>query len=246
VADLAASRYDAVIFDMDGVITDTARTHARAWERMFDAYLQGREAGGERFEPFTDADYLEYVDGKHRDDGVASFLAARGIELPRGSEADAPDQETVWGLANRKDRDFRRALAEDGAEVFPSSVALVRALQEHEVGTAVVSASKNCQNVLEAAGIADLFPVRVDGVVSEEMSLPGKPSPATFLEAARRLGAGPDRAAVVEDAIAGVMAGRRGRFALVVGVDRAGQAAALEAAGADLVVADLAELQVVP
>jgi alpha,alpha-trehalase len=247
VPELAASRYDAVVFDMDGVITDTARTHAKAWTRMFDDYLRARrDATDLPFEPFTEADYRQYVDGKHRDDGVASFLAARGIHLSRGGPADPPDRETVWGLANRKDLDFQRALAEAGAEVFPSSVALVRELQTHGVRTAVVSASKNCQRVLEAAGVGDLFPVRVDGIVSEELELPGKPSPATFLEAARRLGSTPDRAVVVEDAVAGVEAGRRGRFALVVGVDRAGQAAQLEEAGADVVVSDLSELSVVP
>jgi alpha,alpha-trehalase len=246
VAELAASRYDAVVFDMDGVITDTARTHEQAWTRMFDAYLRARSDGADTsFEPFTDEDYRRYVDGKHRDDGVESFLAARGIQLARGGPADPPDRETVWGLANRKDADFQHVLSREGVKVFPSSVALVHDLQSHGVATAVVSASKNCRRVLEAAGVGDLFSVRVDGIVSEELNLPGKPSPATFLEAARRLGARPGRSVVVEDAIAGVEAGRRGEFALVVGVDRTGQAAALKAAGADVVVADLGELQVV-
>ena len=247
MTDVAASRYDAVVFDMDGVITNTARTHADAWKRMFDAYLRARsDADGVRFEPFTDDDYGQYVDGKHRDDGVASFLVARGIQLSRGEPADPPDRETVWGLANRKDLDFQKVLTEKGAEAFPSSVAFVRELQAHGVGTAIVSASKNCQRVLEAAGAGDLFRVRVDGIVAEALKLPGKPSPATFLEAARRLGAVPARAVVVEDAIAGVEAGRRGQFALVVGVDRMGRAALLEQAGADVVVSDLSELQVVP
>jgi beta-phosphoglucomutase family hydrolase len=247
VAELAASRYDAVVFDMDGVITDTARTHAQAWKRMFDAYLRTRSDGADAsVEPFTDEDYRLYVDGKHRDDGVESFLTSRGIRLARGGPADLPDQDTVWGLANRKDVDFQQVLTRDGVQVFPSSVVFVHDLQSHGVATAIVSASKNCRRVLEAAGVGDLFPVRVDGIVSEELKLPGKPSPATFLEAARRLGAGPGRSVVVEDAIAGVEAGRRGDFALVVGVDRTGQAAALEAAGADVVVADLGELRVVP
>ena len=247
MAQLAASRYDAVVFDMDGVITDTARTHAQAWKRMFDTYLRARgDAADAPFQPFTDEDYRRYVDGKHRDDGVASFLAARGIQLARGGPADPPDRETVWGLANRKDLDFQQVLKREGAKVFPSSVAFVHELQSHGVATAIVSASKNCRRVLDAAGVGDLFPVRVDGIVSEELKLPGKPSPATFLEAARRLGAGPGRSVVVEDAIAGVEAGRRGDFAFVVGVDRTGQAAALKAAGADVVVADLGELQVVP
>jgi beta-phosphoglucomutase family hydrolase len=245
VTEVAASRFDAVVFDMDGVITDTARTHARAWKRMFDEYLEARRGPG-GFVPFSDDDYGRYVDGKHRDDGVASFLASRDIPLPRGEPDDPPDRETVWGLANRKDRDFQRALREEGARAFPSSVAFVRELQQRNIGTAVVSASKNCQRVLDAAGVGDLFPVRVDGIVAEELALPGKPEPATFLEAARRLGAVPARAAVIEDAIAGVEAGRRGRFALVVGVDRVGHAAALADAGADLVVADLSELRVGP
>ena len=247
MAELAASRYDAVVFDMDGVITDTARTHAQAWKRMFDTYLRARsDAADVAFEPFTDEDYRRYVDGKHRDDGVESFLSARGIQLARGGPADPPDRETVWGLANRKDSDFQEVLNHEGARVFPSSVTFVHELQSHGVATAIVSASKNCRRVLEAAGVGDLFPVRVDGIVSEELGLPGKPSPATFLEAARRLGAGPSRSVVVEDAIAGVEAGRRGDFAFVVGVDRTGQAEELKAAGADVVVADLAELQVVP
>jgi alpha,alpha-trehalase len=244
VIEVSASRYDAAVFDMDGVITNTARTHAQAWRRMFDAYLRAR--AGDAFEPFSDDDYGRYVDGRHRDDGVESFLASRDIHLPRGDPPDPPDRETVWGLANRKDRDFQRTLAEEGAEAFPSSIAFVRELQARGVGTAIVSASKNCQRVLEAAGVGDLFPVRVDGLVAEELRLPGKPSPATFLAAVDRLEAAPDRAVVVEDAIAGVEAGRRGAFALVVGVDRVGHAEELQRAGADVVVADLGELRVVP
>ena len=240
---VSAARYDAVVFDMDGVITDTATVHAAAWKRTFDGYLAGRRAAQMPEHPFITQDYLRYVDGKHRDDGVASFLASRGITLPRGTPDDPPHRETIWGLANRKNEDFRHVLADKGVRAFPTSVALVADLQRHGIGTAVVSASKNCHEVLEAAGIGQLFAVRVDGIESERLSLPGKPDPAIFLEAARRLGATPDRAVVVEDAQAGVRAGRAGHFALVVGVDRADQATALRANGADVVVGDLAELR---
>jgi alpha,alpha-trehalase len=240
VVAVTADRYDAVVFDMDGVITDTATVHAAAWKRTFDAFLATWSANhGEAQAPFDESDYLKYVDGKHRDDGVESFLASRAIHLPRGAASDGPDRETVWGLANRKNCDFQRTLLETGASAFPTSVAFVRRLQAHGIGTAIVSASRNCRQVLEAAGIGDLFTVRVDGIVAEALSLPGKPEPAIFLEAARQLGAGPERAVVVEDAIAGVQAGKAGGFALVIGVDRSGQADALRANGADVVVRDL-------
>lgn len=240
---IAADRYDAVVFDMDGVITDTATVHAAAWKRLFDVFLATwSERTGQYQARFDQADYLRYVDGKHRDDGVDSFLTSRGIELPRGSATDPPGCESVWGLANRKNSDFQHILAERGARAFPSSVAFVRRLQRVGIGTAIISASRNCQQVLEAAGIGDLFPVRVDGIETERLSLPGKPSPAIFVEAARRLGTPPERAVVVEDAIAGVQAGRAGRFALVIGVDRTDQATALRANGADIVVRDLGEL----
>jgi alpha,alpha-trehalase len=243
VVAVTADRYDAVVFDMDGVITDTATVHEAAWKRMFDGFLA---AWSERHAvpqaPFTEHDYLKYVDGKHRDDGVESFLLSRDIELPRGTPQDAPDRETVWGLANRKNADFQHALRASGVAAFPTSVAFVRRLQERGIGTAIVSASRNCAQVLESAGIGDLFTVRVDGIVAEDLSLPGKPEPAIFLEAARRLGAAPDRAVVVEDAIAGVQAGRAGGFALVIGVDRTGQAEELRANGADVVVRDLGEI----
>lgn len=240
---VTGDRYDAVVFDMDGVITDTATVHQAAWKRMFDGFLADWSArhGGEQ-RPFDEQDYLQYVDGKHRDDGVESFLSSRDIDLPRGKPADTPSAETVWGLANRKNDDFQRTLAESGVVAFPTSVAFVRRLQAHDIGTAIVSASRNCRQVLEAAGIGDLFAVRVDGVVAAELSLPGKPDPAIFVEAARRLGATPDRAVVVEDAIAGVQAGRAGGFALVIGVDRTGQADELRANGADVVVRDLGEI----
>ena len=245
IVDIDTARYDAVVFDMDGVITDTATVHCEAWKRMFDAYLVAREARtGEHQRPFDQSDYRRFVDGKHRDDGVASFLGSRGIELPWGSPSDPPGDTTVWALANRKNEDFQRVLIERGAQAFPSSVSFVRELQCHGIGTAIISASRNCQQVLEAAGIGGLFPVRVDGIEAERLALPGKPSPAVFVEAARRLGAGPGRSVVGEDALAGVQAGRNGGFALVVGVDRIRQRAALLRSGADVVVTDLAQLRV--
>jgi beta-phosphoglucomutase family hydrolase len=237
------SRYEAVVFDLDGVLTDTASVHAAAWKRLFDDFLRRRaEQAGVPFEEFTEQDYLDYVDGKPRYDGVASFLASRGIDLPAGDPADPPGTETVCGLGNHKDELFHEALQTQGVDRFDTSVALVRALRDRGVRTAVVSSSRNCREVLERAGIAGLFEVRVDGVLLDAEGLPGKPHPAMFLEAARRLGVSPDRAVVVEDAVSGVEAGRRGGFALVVGVNRHGQAEALRHHGADIVVSDLGEL----
>lgn len=242
---LPVHRFDAVLFDMDGVVTDTADVHRSAWAGMFDAYLQQvAERTGTVQAPFSLTDYLQYVDGKQRDDGVRDFLASRGVTLPDGTSSDLPSRETVWGLANRKNAQFHLVMARDGVRTFPSSVSLVRELREHGVGTAIISASRNCREVLEAAGIGDLFAVRVDGVENERLQLPGKPSPAMFLEAARRLRAAPARCVVVEDAVAGVQAGRDGHFGLVIGVDRSGQAAELRASGADVVVTDLAQVHV--
>lgn len=239
-----ARQHDAVVFDLDGVITDTASVHTTAWTRLFDTYLASRsERAGEDHSPFTADDYLRYVDGKPRYDGVADFLASRGISLPRGLPSDGEDAETVCGLGNRKNRLFRESLSDSGVRVFGSTVGLVRDLQRAGLGTAVFSSSRNCQQVLEAAGVGDLFPVRVDGAVAAELGLPGKPDPASLLEAARRLGADPARCVVVEDAEAGVEAGRRGGFGLVIGVDRTGHAAALRAHGADVTVADLSEVE---
>ena len=242
---LSAGEVDAVVFDMDGVITDTAVVHRLAWKGMFDRYLaQVAQATGQQLAPFEEEDYLRYVDGKARADGVSSFLAARGLPLPTGSPDDPPGSGTVWALANRKDEAFQAVLASDGARAFPTSLVLVRRLQENGVGTAIISASRNCLAVLASAGAGGLFPVVVDGREAARLRLPGKPSPAVFLEAARRLGAAPARAVVVEDAIAGVQAGRAGQFGLVIGVDRVGQAEALRAQGADVVVRDLGEVQV--
>jgi alpha,alpha-trehalase len=240
-----AGRYAGVVFDMDGVMTDTASVHTAAWAHMFDRYLAGvASTTGVAQQPFSEEDYLRYVDGQAREDGVATFLASRGLRLPRGDPDDDPDVESVWGLANRKNRDFQVLLAAQGVHVFPTSVTFVRELQAAGVGTAIVSASRNAGAVLAAGGIGDLFPVQVDGLEAARLGLPGKPDPAMFVEAARRLGAVPTDAVVVEDAIAGVAAGRAGHFGLVIGVDRAGQADALRAAGAGAVVADLGAVAV--
>jgi beta-phosphoglucomutase family hydrolase len=240
---LSLVRLEAVVFDTDGVLTDTASVHAAAWKRLFDEYLRLRAARDqEPFRPFEGADYLRHVDGRPRYDGVAGFLGSRGIDLPWGDPADPPGRETVCGLGNAKDRFFVAHLREHGAKAFPASAAFVHRLRERGLRTAVVSASRNMVAVLESAGLRELFDAEVDGVEADRLGLAGKPDPALFLEAARRLGVAPDRAAVVEDALAGVEAGRRGRFAVVVGVDRGGQAAALAERGADVVVADLGEL----
>ena len=240
---ISLDRLDAVVFDTDGVLTDTARVHAAAWKELFDAYLEARAARhGERFRPFTPGDYQRLVDGRPRYDGVAAFLEARGITLPWGDPADPPGLETVCGLGNAKDRRFAAQLRRHGATAFPSSAALVGRLRTAGVRTAVVSASRNMVAVLASAGLRGLFDAEVDGVEAARLGLAGKPDPALFLEAARRLGVTPGRAAVVEDALAGVEAGRRGGFGLVIGVDRAGQAAALAERGADLVVEDLGQL----
>ena len=234
---------EAVVFDTDGVLTDTASVHAAAWKRLFDEYLRERSARlGEPFRPFEQDDYLRHVDGKPRYDGVAGFLASRGISLPWGDPADPAGRETVCGLGNAKNRWFLDHLREHGVAAFPTSVALVRELRGRGVRTAVVSASRNMGSVLDAAGIRGLFDTEVDGEAAARLGLAGKPDPAIFLEAARRLGVTPARAAVVEDALAGVEAGRRGGFGLVIGVDRAGQAAALRERGADVAVDDLGRL----
>jgi alpha,alpha-trehalase len=234
----------AVIFDLDGVITDTAEAHARAWKTMFDDFLKRRaERRQEPFDPFDDeGDYLRYVDGKPRYDGVASFLASRGIELAYGSPDDPPGRETVCGLGNRKNQIYRETIEQGGVKVFPSSVRFIRRLRSRDIRTAVVSSSKNCRQVLEAAEIQDLFDARVDGVRSAQLGLPGKPAPDIFLQAAKELGVSPEQAVVVEDAIAGVTAGHRGGFGCVIGVDRTGQGQAMQDHGADWVVNDIAEI----
>jgi trehalose-phosphatase len=238
-----AESIHAVIFDVDGVVTDTASVHAAAWKRLFDDYLRERaDRTGEPFVPFDAEDYRRFVDGKPRFDGVRSFLASRRIELPEGEPTDAADRETVFGLGNRKNALFLEQLRRDGADPYPSTVTFVGELEARGVRTAAVSASRNMGEVLTAAGLTGHFAVRVDGVVAGELGLPGKPDPAIFIEAARRLGEEPSRTAVIEDALAGVEAGARGGFGLVVGVDRTGHPEALRSAGADIVVPDLAEL----
>lgn len=241
----AEEKIAAAIFDLDGVITDTASVHAAAWKSLFDGFLSTRPAApGEDHRPFTDDDYLRFVDGKARRDGVASFLSARGIELPEGRPDDDEAAMTVHGLGNAKNRHFLEALAAGGAPVFDSTVELVRKLRDRGVRTAVVSASENCAAVLDAAGVAALFDERVDGVDALALVLPGKPDPALFLEAANRLDVPPGQAAVVEDAIAGVQAGRAGGFGVVIGVDRTGDGGALRRSGADVVVTDLGEVEI--
>ena len=243
---LSSRDYDAVLFDLDGVLTRTARVHAAAWKKLFDGFLEKRATkAGTPFVPFDiETDYPRHVDGKPRYDGVADFLESRGIELPPGAPEDGPEVQTVRALGNLKDRYFLEQLEQRGVEPYEPAIALVRALRAQEIKTTVVSSSNNCAVVLETAGIAHLFHARVDGMDITRLALDGKPAPDAFLEAARRIGAVPSRAAVVEDAIAGVAAGRAGRFGCVIGVDRRGHARALRDAGADVVVTDLAEVQV--
>jgi beta-phosphoglucomutase family hydrolase len=234
----------ACLFDLDGVLTETAKVHAAAWKEMFDGFLHEWAAKtSERFVAFDPlADYDEYVDGKPRSDGVRSFLAARGIDLPEGEESDPPSAETVAGLGNRKNELVLRMIREQGVEAYEGSTRYVRAAQEAGLRRAVVSSSSNCREVLVAAGIEDLFEERIDGLVAERDHLQGKPAPDTYLAGARALDVAPERAAVFEDALAVVAAERAGGFACVVGVDRVGQADALREHGADIVVSDLAEL----
>jgi beta-phosphoglucomutase family hydrolase len=232
------------LFDLDGVLTQTAKVHAAAWKRMFDDFLGSRaERTGAQLAPFDlPQDYDRYVDGKLRLDGVRSFLASRGIVLPEGSSSDGPEVESIHGLGTRKNDLVLQLLHEQGVDRYESSVRYVEAVRERGLPCAVVSASKNCETVLQRAEIADLFEVRVDGIVAARERLRGKPAADTFLAAARALGVTPVHGAVFEDAIAGVQAGRAGGFGWVVGVDRTGQADALRDSGADVVVQDLAEL----
>jgi beta-phosphoglucomutase family hydrolase len=239
---------DACVLDTDGVITRTADVHEAAWKQLFDHYLDERFAGSPAHDPehrpFDAEDYLAFVDGRPRYDGVDAFLRSRGIVLERGRPDDPPQRDTVCGLGNRKNVYFRAHLEHHGVTAYDSTVALVRRMRSVGVKVAAVSASENQLAVLEAAGLVDLFDVRVDGIMARELGLAGKPDPALFLEAAHRLGVAPDRAAVVEDARAGVEAGHRGGFAAVVGVDRSGRPEALADAGATVVVADLDQVGV--
>jgi beta-phosphoglucomutase family hydrolase len=234
----------ACLFDMDGVVTQTALVHAAAWKAMFDDFLQQwSEQTGQPFVPFDDVrDYDEYVDGKPRLDGTRSFLQARGIKLPEGSPDDPPGTPTMHGLSNKKNELVIQKIETDGVKVYDGTIAYIRRARAAGLRTAIVSSSANTVQVLDAAGIADLFDTRVDGIIAKERHLAGKPAPDTFLAAAGDLKVMPDHAAVFEDALAGVAAGRAGGFALVVGVDRVGQAEELRKHGADIVVKDLAEL----
>lgn len=234
----------ACLFDLDGVLTDTAALHAKAWKQMFDAFLSDRAGdNGQDLSPFDEArDYDRYVDGKPRDDGTRSFLSSRNIELPEGDDDDPPDAQTVQALGKRKNKLLNRLLHDDGVNAFPGSVRYAIAAKNAGLRTAVVSSSKNCEAVLEAAGVSTLFDVRIDGVVAEDRHLAGKPAPDTYLEAAKKVDVPAQQAAVFEDALAGVEAGRAGRFGFVVGVDRSDQANALRSHGADVVVSDLGSL----
>jgi beta-phosphoglucomutase family hydrolase len=229
------------LFDLDGVLTRTAVVHAAAWKEMFDDFLSKRDGSG--FRPFDPkADYDEYVDGRPRTEGTRSFLASRNIDLPEGADDDPPERDTVAGLGNRKNRIVLEKIRTEGVEPYAGSVRYVEAVRSAGLRTAVVSSSANCHDVLVSAGIEKLLDVRVDALVAAQLKLPGKPHPDTFLEAARRLGVEPEQAAVFEDALVGMDAGRSGHFGYVVGVDRVGQADELRRHGADTVVRDLAEL----
>ena len=232
------------LFDLDGVLTKTAKVHDAAWKEMFDDFLRDRSRQtGQPFVPFDPVkDYDEYVDGKPREDGTRAFLASRGIDLPEGGEGDPPEAQTIHGLSNRKNQIVLQRIHTDGVEAYEGSVRYVRAVRDAGLRRAVVSSSANAHDVLVAAGIEDLFETRIDGVVAERDHLRGKPAPDTFLAGARALGLEPPAAAVFEDALAGVAAGRAGGFGCVVGVDRAGQADELRKHGADVVVTNLADL----
>ena len=229
----------ACLFDLDGVLTRTATVHFAAWKRTFDEFLRAHVPGtGE----FSQADYNAYVDGRHRADGVRGFLASRGIVLPEGAPGDPTDAATVQGIATRKNELVLRELEEHGVEVYEGSVRYLRAVKEAGLATAVVTASANGGQVIAAGGFAEFIDVRVDGLTAARDHLRGKPEPDTFLAGARALGFEPAEAAVYEDALSGVAAGRAGNFGFVVGVDRVGQAAQLAEMGADVVVQDLSEL----
>jgi beta-phosphoglucomutase family hydrolase len=234
----------ACLFDLDGVLTDTASVHTKAWKAMFDAYLSQRaESTGEKFVPFDEAaDYRQYVDGKKREDGVRSFLSSRGIQLPEGSPDDPDGADTVYGLGNRKNEMFQKVLHDDGVKVFDGSRRYLEAASAAGLGIAVVSSSANTRDVLEITGLDRFVQQRVDGITLRDEHIAGKPAPDSYLRGAQLLGVPADAAAVFEDALSGVQAGRAGNFGFVVGVDRVGQAEDLRQNGADVVVTDLAEL----
>lgn len=234
----------ACLFDLDGVLTETAALHAKAWKQMFDEFLRSRAGStGESFAAFDAVrDYDEYVDGKPREDGTRSFLASRGIEIPEGTEKDPASTQTVHGLSKRKNDILLALMRKEGVEAYPGSVRYLKAVRDAGLLTAVVSSSENCLAVLKAAGIVELFDARIDGIVAIRRRLAGKPAPDTYLAAADALRVTPAQAAVFEDALAGVQAGRAGGFGFVVGVDRTGQAGELRRHGADIVIDDLGVL----
>jgi beta-phosphoglucomutase family hydrolase len=237
VAGVRWDDFQAVLFDLDGVLTPTADIHHHAWTRMFDEFLVPRG-----LPPFTDADYLAYVDGRPRFDGVRTFLASRGIVLPDGEVSDPPGDGSVGALGNRKNELFQEVLRDEGIVPYPGSIRLLDELADRGKRLAVVSSSRNAREVLDAAGLTSRFPVIADGVVAAERGIAGKPAPDLFLDAARSLGVAPAHAVVVEDAVSGVAAGRTGDFGLVIGVDRGAGHDALRESGADVVVDDLGEL----
>jgi trehalose 6-phosphate phosphatase len=243
---ISADAFKALIFDLDGVITDTASVHSAAWKRMFDNFLRRHaEREGIAFQPFDiQSDYLPYVDGKPRLDGLRSFLESRGIYLPEGTPDDPADADTIQGLGKRKNRDFLKQIEESGVEYYPSTVELIHSAKKHGLKTAVISSSKSCAMILDAVNLTDLFEARVDGVVSEQLGITGKPAPDIFLAAASRLGVDPQQAVVIEDAVSGVQAGRAGKFGRVIGIARTGAKEALLENGADIVVEDLSEIRI--
>lgn len=238
---ISRAHYDAVVLDLDGVITRTAAQHAHAWKSVFDEFMDSHAPQ----QPFDiEADYRQYVDGKPRYEGVRSFLESRHISLPRGQPNDPPEKETICGLGNLKNNRFRSLLKTDGVEVFPESVAFIKALREAGFGLAVASSSRNCQEVLEAAKIQDLFDARVDGVELERLRLEGKPAPDMFIEACHRVNSAPERSVGIEDADVGVRALKAAQFGLVIGIGDDDHAALLREQGADIVVNDLGHIHV--
>jgi beta-phosphoglucomutase family hydrolase len=240
---LDLDKIHAFIFDMDGVLTETEKQHTKAWKRLFDEYLKKRsKENNEKFKPFTESDYRKYVDGKPRYAGVKDFLKSRKISLPEGSVRDSPDKETIYGLGNKKDRYFHGILRKEGAEVYKSSIDFIREIEKRGLKCAVISSSKNTVRILEATHIEDLFALKVDGNDLEKLKIPGKPDPAMFLEAAKRLRVDPSHAAIVEDSLAGVEAGKRGKFGLVIGMVHEHDDRELLEHGADVAVGDLRKL----
>lgn len=243
---ISPKEHHAVIFDLDGVITRTASVHAKSWKKMFDQFLQEwSQAHQQPYIPFDeDADYLDYVDGKPRLEGIQSFLESRGINLSLGTADDPIDTHTVWALGNKKNAMFVNILNENGVEVYQSTIDLIREIRRLGIKTALISSSKNCASIIEKVGARDLFDAKIDGVDALERNIKGKPAPDIFLQAAKDLGVSPKHAVVVEDAISGVQAGRDGGFCKVIGVDRANQTDALLENGADVVVKDLEEVSI--